>query len=188
MLRAFKKVCKYVREKTDIDMSALEPLDYDLSKIICPACRAHGAMSYHNNYERHFIWAQDGCINERLISVDCLYCCSCKSYHALLPISVIPYLSYSVIFIAQLISDWLDKTWPDIEALCEHYRISVKTFMRLRRRFSVCTVLAFGLTGKEGSTKKAATDLCCADIDSLDMFLSDFFNRTGRSFCQHFLT
>ena len=183
MLRAFKRVCNYVGEG-GADLLALEPVPLDLSKAVCAACGAKGAMFYHSSYTRRYIWDEDGQVNEQLISVDCLRCNSCNRHHALLPLTVVPYLGYSITFIARVIRDWLEGAWPDIGALCRHFKISPKTFWLLRRRFSVCAVLAFGIASPRRGMEAAASIVLGKGLDAVDEFLFDFFERTGRSFCQ----
>ena len=185
MLLAFKRVCKYEGE-VSVDLLALEPVPLNLSKAVCLICGAKGVMArWQDCYERNFTWEDGGEVINRLISIDCLYCRSCKHSHALLPLAVTPYLSYSVTFIAKLILDWLERRWLVIEALCEHYKISVKTFWRLRRRFSVCAVLAYGLTSPKRGMKAAASVITSEDIDGIDALLSGFFDSAGRAFCQY---
>jgi hypothetical protein len=141
-------------------------------------------MSYHGFYRRHYIWLDGSNVVDSLVKIEVFYCSCCLRSHALLPITVIPYLAYSVMFVASLIKDWLDKAFGDIGSLCLHYQISPKTFWRLRRRFAVCVVLACGITGAQRGMRLLASAILAGDTVRLDRLLYNYWRTTGRSFCQ----
>jgi hypothetical protein len=183
MIRAFRNICKRFGSE-NADHLALGDLDCDIATLTCPACGAPFAMKRHGYYHRHLVW-MDGCdIRDDLIRIVRVRCTSCKTTHALLPLSVIPYVVYSITFIAQLMSDWMNRAFPSLVALCAHYRITSNTFGRLRERFVVATSLALGLSAEVSARQAFASRLARDTAMVLDGILSEFFKRCGMSFCQ----
>jgi len=183
MLRAFKQVCK-CHVDGDADEIALEPIEVDLDHARCPSCKKTGDMVRHSKYQRRLIRMADSRPDDTIIDIEVLHCRSCSRFHALLPLVVIPHLSYSVTFIAYLMRDWLDRRFACIDSLCEHYRISIRTFLRLRKRFVRCVAILGGVTDKRDNMREVVLSLTTLDAIALDGFLYDFFSITARSFCQ----
>lgn len=183
MLRAFKQVCKCYADG-DADEISLKPIEVDLDHAKCPSCKKTGDMVRHSKYQRRLIRMAFSKPDDTIIDIEVLHCRSCKHFHALLPLVVIPHLSYSVTFIAYLMGDWLDRRFACIDSLCEHYRISVKTFLRLRKRFIGCVAILCGVTDARNNMHKVVLTLMTPDTIELAGFLYEFFTITARSFCQ----
>jgi transposase-like protein len=176
-------VCKNLLGNS-LDAVALEPVDLDLEKARCPSCKARGRLAYHSAYRRWFIHILDGVITRARIWVKRLKCTSCNRTHALLPEAAIPHSPFSVCFVASLITDWKDHRYRSIERLCEHYGIATTTFYRIRRRFSSCVKIAWGLVAGKDRESKAAHILSGGDVHAADGLLEAFFKKTNTSFCQ----
>jgi transposase len=183
MLRMFMKVCK-MQDGKDLDDLAISPMTYDPTNIACPSCKAKAAMDEHSSYWRHFIYLKDNVVTDIRINIKRLRCSSCGKTHAALPEALIPYLPFSICFVARLIIDWLDKEFSSIEALCKHYQIAINTFYRLRARFERSVLLAYDVLAGRAKIRSTAQILSCRDIQTADELLNGFFILTKRSFCQ----
>jgi transposase-like protein len=183
MLRAFMSICKSLKAD-DLDALALAPVNCDLSVVVCPHCKARGSLDAHDSYKRNIVYLKDDAAAETRIVIRRLICKSCDKTHALLPEGVVPYSPFSVRFIARIIIDWIKQRFSSIEGLCEHYRIALNTFYRLRKRFLDCVMIALGVTGTKDKAVKVASLLLSDDLPAVDSFLEMFFKLTNRSFCQ----
>jgi len=166
------------------DQAALEPIEPDILKIRCPKCKAKGAMVFHGWYLRHFIYRSEGKTCDSIITVIRLKCTSCNTTHAVLPLAAIPYLSYSICFIAALLADWLLGSWPSIDAISAEYGISAKTFIRIRSRFMASVEMAAGKTTSKGQMLVYAAMMANPSSVALAKLLGDFIELTGRMFCE----
>lgn len=188
MLRGFLGLCKRALgddcHAHNADQTALEPVEVDLTKVRCPRCRAKGAMVPHSSYSRHFIYRSNNKNHDEIITVIRLMCSSCNTTHAVLPLVAVPYLAYSICFIAALLADWFSGTWLSVEAISAEYSISAKTFLRLKRRFMASVGLAVGKTAAKGRMLAYAAGMAGAGLSVLDGLLSGFFLLAGRSFCE----
>jgi len=188
MLRGFWDLCKRALgdgvHARSADQAALEPIEPDILKTRCPKCKAKGAMVLHGWYLRHFIYHSEGKTRDSIITVIRLMCTSCNTTHAVLPLAAIPYLSYSICFIAALLADWLSGSWPSIDAISAEYGISAKTFIRLRSRFMASVEMAVGKTASKGHTLEYAAIMANPSLVLLAKLLGDFIALTGRMFCE----
>jgi transposase-like protein len=184
MLRAFKRVCKGLKDGSKNVDPAFEPIVWDGAELNCPKCKARRSMVAHGSYHRHYVSIDQGVVSDTLIEILRLRCTSCKSTHALPPPTVIPYCVFSLSFIAALICDWADNRFSSIEALCACYKIAISTFYRMSRRFGACARLALGASAGVGDTARIARLLKGGYTDAADRLLSAFFDLCATSFCQ----
>lgn len=161
----------------------MEPA-FEPSRLLCPKCGAVGSMARHAHYMRHFVFLREGKVTDEVIAVTRLRCISCGATHALLPLAAVPYSVFSIRFIAMMLLDSLDHTFPSIEVLCAHYKIAINTFYRIRRRFESCVRIARGITAKKDCVYEMARKMLENAMTDLDFVLSSFFDACGMSFCQ----
>ena len=100
---------------------------FNPSKFPCPICRTkHPDWKKHATYERYIISFENGkTINCQVIIIR-YRCASCGHTHALLPEFLIPYRSYSILFIISVLKDYFAKSLT-IEKISEKYGISAST-------------------------------------------------------------
>jgi transposase-like protein len=193
MIKAFKEVCNYGltagagRIDAGIhpcDTLALKEHISDPGLLSCPSCMAKGKMRRFAGYGRHFIYISGGAVCDTVIGIDRYECSSCGHTHALLPLAVVPHLSYSITFIASLLVDWLDKAYASIESLASAYNISTNTFIRLRQRFFACLKAALGISSGTATMRRFALGLLACGVDDISDALWTFSNTTGRFFME----
>lgn len=97
-----------------------------LSEQACPICGAKGSFEYYDDYERDLISVQYGKRVTKTLQVH-RYCCnSCHHTHALLPEPLLPYSSYSLRFVIQVLCEYAIRQ-QTVEQLCEKYQIAHST-------------------------------------------------------------
>ena len=93
----------------------------------CPICGSTGNCHIHDYYGRSIIDFIFGRQQKSSLCVMRVMCDSCKHAHAVLPDIIIPYSSYSLFFILNLLGHFFAGLLT-IEQLCERYGISSNQF------------------------------------------------------------
>lgn len=100
----------------------------------CPCCKSKGCCIIHSYYKRSIIDFSNGEIVKHSVSIMRVICKSCGATHAILPDSIIPYNSYSIFFILEVLTDYY-KNSVSVKNLCQHYDISLKLLYKWIRLF-----------------------------------------------------
>lgn len=95
----------------------------------CPICGSTGNCHIHDYYGRSIIDFQAGKRHKSDLCVMRIFCDSCEHAHAILPDIIIPYSSYSLLFILRLLGQYFAGRFT-IEQLCERYEISRNQFYK----------------------------------------------------------
>jgi hypothetical protein len=141
-------------------------------------------LAKNGSYKRRYVTMIGDVVYSTIIKVALARCTSCGKAHALLPSTVVPYSSFSIVFISHLIIDRLDKRFSSVSALCEHYEIAIHTYYRIYNRFSACVKIAYGILADEDCMRSAAHTLLQPCLEAAYRLMGDFFEKTGTSFCQ----
>lgn len=200
MIRLFLHICKTFHKIKNLDehtiYSCIEhscfSLAQDSPSCPCPSCHAPSSAYRRNgSYRRHLVGYAGGCVRDSRICVHSCLCTSCRHSHALLPSTLIPYTSYSLIFLISLIYARITEKFSSVFSLCQHFDISESTYYRIWKRFvldsknlrdAICTLTQV----LEQVTPPAfITLLSSMDPVMLHKSLALFFLSTGRSFLQH---
>lgn len=91
----------------------------------CPVCESTGNLLIHSYYRRNLIDFIDGKVVHHEITIMRLQCDSCGSTHAILPDFIIPYCSYSLFFILQVLGLYFLHLCS-VEKLCEKFSITLR--------------------------------------------------------------
>jgi len=175
MIREFTVFCKL----NFIKLSALQLFEqfmdnFRIEDCICPTCGAKYACCPHDFYERYLISYESGSPVYYHVNVPRVICESCGHTHAILPEIIIPYGSYSILFILAALRDYYICS-VSIQELCDKYQIAVSTFYRWKHLFHRHKKLWLGVV------KDAATQA----LDFLD-FLMDFSIQELSQGLKHF--
>ena len=95
----------------------------------CPICGSTGNCHIHDYYARSIIDFQTGKRIKSDLCVMRVFCDSCEHAHAILPDVIIPYSSYSLLFILRLLGQYFAGRFT-MEQLCERYQISQNQFYK----------------------------------------------------------
>jgi hypothetical protein len=151
MIRVFTVFCKL----NFIKLSAEElffaaMMDFSMERLSslvlpCPFCGAKRPdWSHHASYDRYLISYEKGSTTTYTISITRLICSSCGHTHAILPEIIIPYGSYSLIFVLNVLRDYY-LSHRTVQALCDKYEISPSTLYAWKRLFLIHKRLWLGV-------------------------------------------
>ena len=194
MIRLFLNVCKTFQKMKHLNFN-----DYDLylclsagsqaDSFSCPSCKGPDEMLIHNgNYKRHLVFIDNGCVQDKLITIKNFKCSSCNRSHALLYSLIIPHCPYSIHFIIDLIYRRLTRQFKNVQQLCEFYDITERTFYRIWKRLLIDAHRMNALIDAFGDLLNTARTLFHSEITFLHSILEDFFKSCGYSFMQPHIT
>lgn len=92
-------------------------------KETCPICGSTGNCHIHDYYGRSIIDFRDGHPERDELCIMRVFCDSCEHAHAILPDIIIPYSSYSLLFVLRLLGEYFTGT-HSVEQLCEKFSIT----------------------------------------------------------------
>lgn len=148
--------------------------------LVCPYCGAKGTCQPRGSYERSLVTFPDGrpeVIRLRVPRVQC----SCGRSHALLPDFIVPYLSYSLPMILQVLCDYFDRHLT-VRGICTKYLITPPVLYRLKKQFFLHKKEWLGTL--RDMSLPACTFLEGILTDSFSRFHDSFLRLTTYSFLQ----
>lgn len=183
MIRKFTLLCKKnLTNKSDFQLYE-EFSSQSLDAIhleICPHCKARGTCSSHSAYTRDMITLESTQIRCYSLQIQRVICSSCGHTHAILPDFLIPYGSYSLRFILQVLKLYFLHAGT-IDQLCNQFHISRSTLYSWKLLFLCHKKLWLGyLSGYE------TEPLTFFDCIFEEHFLASFFSNFLTSFLQPF--
>lgn len=181
--RFFKQIFKNISEIT-LYQEAVEQYSAEKLqklKLKCPSCGAENhPWLKHDTYPRNLICFENGKVACHVIEILRIMCSSCKHTHAVLPDVIVPYTSYSLLFIISVLFDYYSHM--PVHEVCAKYQISASTLYAWKKQFLVHKRLWLGIV-------QDAIISALEFLKSLLTFdskydLSYFFKVSGRSFMQ----
>jgi hypothetical protein len=188
MIRVFSVFCKLNFKKfsaKDLFLAAMR--DFSAEKLSslempCPFCGAkHPDWSYHDSYGRYLISFEMGAVVTYAIAISRIICSSCGHPHAILPEIIIPYSSYSLLFVLSVLRDYY-LSHLTVQALCDKYQISPSTLYAWKRLFLIHKKLWLGIL--QDIYQNALNFLSSIPSLKTSADLSLFFLHHGYSFLQ----
>lgn len=183
MIRVFELFCKL----NFINFSAFDlfnqaMLNINIHEHICPFCNtAHPDWVKHAVYERYLISFENGHSVTYTILVTRYRCSSCGHTHAILPELIIPYKSYSFLFIISVMRAYFTKALT-VEKICEKYDISISTLYSWKKLFLKHKKIWLGILN-DACTPTVHFVKSFAFLDRLNQ-LKAFYLTAGVSFLQ----
>lgn len=101
--------------------------------LVCPYCGGKGTCRPRGSYERNLVTFPDKVTAVIRLKIPRVQC-SCGKSHALLPDFIVPYLSYALPMILQILSDYFQRRLT-IHGICEKYLVSPPLIYRLKKLF-----------------------------------------------------
>lgn len=183
MIRAFTLFCKLNLIKLSAKQLFLQSMqDFSSHDLHCPHCGAkHPQWDYYASYERYLISFEHSESVCCVITITRLICSSCKRTHAVLPDILIPYGSYSLLFILNLLRDYFTGSLT-VQELCDRYQISVSTLYAWKRLFYTHKKLWLGVL--DNSMTSALDFLSEILLPDNSICLDVFFLTNAFSFLQ----
>jgi transposase-like protein len=150
-------------------------------KFPCPVCRnKYPDWKRHDTYERYIITFEKGQRIHYLVIIIRYKCDSCGHTHALLPEFLIPYRSYSLLFILAVLKDYFAKSLT-IEKISEKYGIAASTIYTWKALFLKNKKIWLGLLEDSCIT---AADFIKAFFNKYIYVLEEFHLESNLSFLQ----
>jgi hypothetical protein len=185
MLRHFNKFYKLDFRKLNLDAYiTLYASGQAFLGDICPICGGGGTLRGHGAYKRSAVLYDDGQIF-RMMEVKRLIC-ACGRTHAVLPELIIPYRTYSLLFVLMVLKAYYmrsigHETVVDIAA---RFEIAVSTLYAWKKRFEEQRALWLGALAaiSEAIEEFFSRHIRSAPHASAGLF--DFYDRFGFSFMQ----
>ena len=106
----------------------------------CPACGCEGGFTGHGRYVRTVVYRG----REERVSIRRVRCTGCRATHAVLPEGIVPYRSYSEMFVIAVLAAWVSgASNSDVRRI---FGISETTRRRILSdsRSRACALLACG--------------------------------------------
>lgn len=188
MIRVFTIFCKLNFIKFSAQKMFTEAmLDFSKEKLStlilpCPFCGAkHPNWSKFASYERYLISFEKGLPVTYRIMISRIICSSCGHTHAILPEIIIPYGSYSLIFILTVLRDYY-LSHMTIKELCDKYMIATSTLYSWKRLLLIHKKLWLGIL--ENAITEPFTFLSSLPSHTTSEDLTTFFQNHAQSFLQ----
>lgn len=183
MIRVFELFCKLnfinisAKDLFLQSMAEFNPHDHK-----CPFCPAeHPDWKRHAVYDRYLISFENGCTVSHRVTVIRYRCSSCGHTHAVLPEFIIPYQSYSFLFIIAVMRDYYASSLT-VEAICVKYGIFISTLYSWKELLIKHKKIWLGLL--EDACTSAVQFLDSLFVKGLLHTLKEFFLTAGVSFLQ----
>lgn len=158
-------------------MAEFEPNEHK-----CPWCNTKDPdWKKHAEYERWLISFEGGSTVTYRLVITRYKCSSCGHTHAILPESIIPYQSYSFLFIIAVMRDYYTRTIT-VADICAKYDISVSTLYSWKELFIKDKKIWLGLLEDAYISSLEFLNSFCDKSFRYD--LKEFFQIAGVSFMQ----
>lgn len=119
---------------SDRQWRELETASFRAEGQPCPSCTARGCLVPFASYLRYLVGLERGAIVTSLLLIPRFRCTSCGHTHAILSSCLVPYQSYSLRFILQVLRDYFLHL-RTVGQLCETYGIAPSTLYSWKTRF-----------------------------------------------------
>ena len=177
MIRKNALLCKLIRIKTSSKFIFDSYMDNYLPQTeICPICKSHGNCRIHAYYNRSVIDFKYGHKVKSSLCVQRLICDSCGHTHAVLPDVLIPYASYSLMFILRVLGEFFLGT-TSIEALCEKFSITSMQFYKWLQLWKQHKQLWLGILSDMETSNW---------VFLKSLILTEAYSDFGTAFCRQF--
>lgn len=148
----------------------------------CPICGSSGNCHILAYYDRSLTDFVNG---RRITSSLCIrrvYCDSCKHSHAILPDIIVPYSTFSILFVLNVLGDYFTGLLT-VEKICERYDISINTFYKWLALWRSHKQAWLGVLQHIETDDLSFWNYLRSGLDYSD-FATSFFLQTDHSFLQ----
>ena len=184
MIRHWTLFCKlFSLKKSSLELYA----EYVASPVgcgmACPVCGSVGNCASHGSYKRILIDVEHGKVSYSSVEIKRVRCKSCRHTHAVVPDYIVPYTTYSLLFILRVLAlHFLGA--ETVERLCCRYGISPSMLYQWKALFLEHKQLWLGvLKDAETDSGRFIRQLLDLPVYSSD-FGRPFYRETTFSFLQ----
>lgn len=188
MIRDFTIYCKLISiySLKDIDLFNHAMLTFNPQNCICPQCGSkYSCASSSDSYQRYLISYENHKIVVHTLSVSIVQCTSCKKNHAILPVVIVPFATYSIFFILRVLGDYFSPLRAStIQSLCNKYQIAISTLYKWISLFKTHKKLWLGILDDHNISSFTFIENFFNDSLSFFQLLRSFVSKIGKSFLQ----
>ncbi len=148
----------------------------------CPICGSTGNCHIHDYYGRSIIDFRNGHPQKDECCVMRVFCDSCEHAHAILPDCIIPYSSYSLLFVLRLLGTYFAGL-HSVERLCEKFGITRNQLYKWLTLWKTHKREWLGILA-DAETSDTAFLEAVTSTDSYSAFSMEFILRLRISFLQ----
>ena len=149
----------------------------------CPSCGSRGNCVPHGSYRRSLIEWERGQVVYNSVEIKRVRCGSCGHTHAVVPDWIIPYSTYSLLFILRVLGAYYLGS-RTVEEVCRRYAISVSMLYEWKALFEKHKRFWLGVVeNMETPPARFLRQLFTQESYSED-FGKRFYLKTARSFLQ----
>lgn len=180
MIRKNSLLCKIIHIKTSSKSlfgSYMEQFQPELET--CPICGSTGNCHIHDYYGRSVIDFQTGRKQKEDFCIMRVFCDNYGHAHAILPDIIIPYSTYSLLFILFILGKYF-AGFHTIDQLCELFNISRKQFYKWLSLWKSRKKQWLGILN-DSETDNDVFYRHLALLDSYSSFSMDFIRLTAES-------
>ena len=133
-LPGFLKLASPEPDEKERIISALKNISADT--LVCQGCGKCGCMKPHGTYKRGITYEQNGELVDDFVMIPVFYCTECNYLHAFLTDFLIPFCSFTLLFILKVLKAYLEPSGcVTVRMICRKYQISSPTFYSWKKRF-----------------------------------------------------
>lgn len=135
MIRQHKLFCKLFSTKISTKgICAEDAAFWECGTMVCPVCASRRNCVPHGGYTRSLIEYEGGKVVYGRVQIRRVRCGSCGHTHAILPDHIVPYSTYSLQFILQVLAEYF-LGLRTVEQLCRRYAISASMLYQWKALF-----------------------------------------------------
>lgn len=133
----------------------------DFHTTICPKCNSYGTFKIHGYYKRYVTKLEDNTVEEIHLKICRVKCSCCNSTHAVLPSNVVPFSTYTIEIILEMIKSLIIKEdtqiyYKDDIAYINKKVLSCKNTIRRYMKIFEALCNQYTIILKEEKTKECA--------------------------------
>ena len=133
-LPGFLKLASPEPDEKERIISALKNISADT--LVCQGCGKCGCMKPHGTYKRGITYEQNGELVDDFVMIPVFYCTECNYLHAFLTDFLIPFCSFTLLFILGVLKAYIERPMTvTVRAICARYQISSTTLYAWKKRF-----------------------------------------------------
>lgn len=149
----------------------------------CPICGSVGNCHVHDYYGRRLIDFHNGSVESFDVCVMRVMCDSCGHAHAVLPDAVVPYSSYSLLFLLHVLAAYFYRGSATVDSICAEFGISQSQLYKWLRLYELHKSEWLGVLN-ELETPDLSFLEWLRSLDSYSSFAQEFTCKFSFSFLQ----
>ncbi len=184
MIRYYTLFCKlFSLKKSSLELYAEKAATPAVHSIVCPGCCSKGNCAVHSSYKRTLIDIKDGKVVYDRVEIKRVRCKSRGHTHAILPDYIVPYTTYSLLFILRVLCTHF-LGLETVEQLCLRYHISPSMLYQWKALFLEHKKIWLGVLENDRTAPGRFIQQLRSWPSYSEDFGRQFYQKAARSFLQ----